>query len=113
MPISFTVASTAPGRTKADVLAVPVTAGGTLGAGGDAVTAGFPGALDTFMARAGFEGKPGQALFVPLEGDTASALLVGLGQKGWTSPADAKEAPVPDVYNPSAIKFPACLGQRG
>jgi leucyl aminopeptidase len=78
VPITFTVASTAPTRARADVLAVPVTAGPTLGAGADAVAAAFPGALDTFMERAGFEGKPGQALFVPLEGST-SALLVGLG----------------------------------
>jgi leucyl aminopeptidase len=78
--ISFTVASSAPARARADVLAVPVTAGPTLGAGADAVSAGFPGSLETFMERAGFEGTPGQALFVPLEGATASALLVGLGE---------------------------------
>ena len=68
MPISFTVASTAPARARADVLAVPVTDGPSIGAGADAIAAAFPGSLDTFMARAGFEGKPGQALFVPLEG---------------------------------------------
>ena len=79
MPISFTVASTAPARARVDVLAVPVTAGPELGAGADAVTAGFPGSIDAFMASAGFEGKPGQALFVPLEGSASSALLVGLG----------------------------------
>jgi leucyl aminopeptidase len=78
--ISFTVASTAPEKARADVLAVPVTADRTLTAGGDAVAAGFGGgSLDAFMQRAGFEGAPGQALFVPLDGPAATALLVGLG----------------------------------
>jgi leucyl aminopeptidase len=79
VPISFTVASTAPGRARAEVLAVPVTAGPTVGHGADAVEAAFPGSLATFMERAGFEGKAGQSLFVPLAGPTASALLVGVG----------------------------------
>ena len=45
--ISFTVASTAPARARADILAVPVTAGPTLGHGADAVEAGFPGLART------------------------------------------------------------------
>jgi leucyl aminopeptidase len=77
--ISFTVASTAPAKSRVDILAVPVTDGPELGQGADAVEAGFPGKLATFMKNAGFEGKAGQSLFVPLDGPTASALLVGLG----------------------------------
>ena len=81
VPISFTVASTAPGRAKADVLAVPVTAGG------DARRRrrrrrppGSRGRSTRSWSEAGFEGKPGQTLVVPLDGaHGASALLVGLG----------------------------------
>jgi len=79
VPISFTVASTAPAKARVDILAVPVTAGPTLGHGADAVEAGFPGKLAPFMKQAGFEGKAGQSLFVPLDGPTGSALLVGVG----------------------------------
>ena len=42
MPISFTVASTAPAKARVDILAVPVTDGPALGHGADAVEAGFP-----------------------------------------------------------------------
>jgi len=77
--ISFTVSSTAPGRVRADVLAVPVFADRELGAGGDVVTAGFEGRLDRFLERAGFEGKVGQTLLVPLTHTPGVALLVGLG----------------------------------
>ncbi|MGZ4676842.1 MAG: leucyl aminopeptidase, partial [Acidimicrobiia bacterium] len=79
MPISLTVSSTAPGRARADVLAVPVFADRVLGPGGDAVAEAFEGKLASFMERAGFEGTVGQALFVPIDGPVGAALLVGLG----------------------------------
>ncbi len=79
MTISFTATSTAPGATRADVLAVPAFTERVLGAGGDAVQAGFEGKLDAFLARAGFDGKAGESVFVPLSGPAGSALLVGLG----------------------------------
>lgn len=80
MSISFSLASTAPDRTRADVLAVPVFAERTLGPGADAVDAACGGDLVGFMTRAGFTGAKGQALFVPLDGPAKSALLVGLGK---------------------------------
>ncbi len=79
MSISFTVASTAPGRTRADVLAVPVFADRVLGPGADDVDTGCPGGLAAFMARAGFDGAREQALFVPIDATAKSALLVGMG----------------------------------
>ncbi len=79
MSISCRVSSTAPGRVRADVLAVGAYAGRELGPGGDAVTAGFGGDLARYLERAGFEGTAGQAVLVPLEGPTGAALLVGLG----------------------------------
>lgn len=79
MSITFTVASTAPGRTRADVLAVPVFADRTFGPGVEPVDAALDRKLTAFMERAGFDGARGQALFVPLSGSAPSALLVGLG----------------------------------
>jgi leucyl aminopeptidase len=79
--ITCVVSSTAPGRVRADVLAVPVFAGGEIGAGAEVVTDGTGGRLGTFMARAGFEAKTGQTLFVPLTGSVPAALLVGLGPR--------------------------------
>ena len=101
MPISFTVASTAPAKARVDILAVPVTAGPTLGHGADAVEAGFPGSLSTFMERAGFEGKAGQSLFVPLEGPTASALLVGVGPPRRSSPSGRRARPASPRPSPT------------
>lgn len=79
MSISFTVASSAPGRTRADVLAVPIFADCVFGPGADAVDAACSGTLARFMERAGFDGSRGQALFVPIDATAKTALLVGLG----------------------------------
>ena len=79
MSISFTVASSPPGRTRADVLAVGVFADRVLGPGAEAVDAGCGGTLTSFMERAGFDGSRGQALFVPIDLAAKTALLVGLG----------------------------------
>ncbi len=81
MSISFSLATTAPERTRADVLAVPVFADRNLGPGAAAVDAACDGDLVGFMTRAGFTGAKGQALFVPLRGPAKSALLVGLGNE--------------------------------
>ena len=79
MPISFTIASTAPGRTRADVLAVPVYAERALGPGADAVDVACGGGLAAFMTRAGFDGGRGQSLFIPIAAAAKTALLVGMG----------------------------------
>jgi leucyl aminopeptidase len=79
VPVSFTAASSQPLRTRADVLAVPVFADRVLGPGADAVDAATDGSLAAFMTSAGFSGRAGQTLFVPLTGTAKSALLIGLG----------------------------------
>ncbi len=79
MSISFTVASSAPGRTRADVLAVPIFADRAFGPGADAVDDACGGSLARFMERAGFDGGRGQSLFVPIDATAKTALLVGLG----------------------------------
>jgi leucyl aminopeptidase len=50
-----------------------------LGPGATAVDEATGGALASFMASAGFTGKAGESLFVPLDGPVKAALLVGLG----------------------------------
>jgi leucyl aminopeptidase len=79
--LSFTVSTTAADRAAAELLAVPVAKGGELGPGADAVDAALDGALATFLAEAGFEGKPGETLAVPTGGrlKAKAALLVGIG----------------------------------
>ena len=57
MSISFTVASSAPERTRADVLAVPIFSDRTFGPGADAVDAASGGTLARFMERSGFDGS--------------------------------------------------------
>ncbi|MEP6624682.1 MAG: leucyl aminopeptidase [Acidimicrobiia bacterium] len=81
MSISFSIAGTAPGRTRTDVLAVAVFADGELGPGADAVDTAVGGTLNAFMKNAGFEGKRGQALFVPVSGPAKTALVMGLGKQ--------------------------------
>ena len=79
MSISFTVASSAAERTRADVLAVPIFSDSTFGPGADAVDAACGGTLARFMERSGFDGSRGQSLFVPIDATAKTALLVGLG----------------------------------
>ncbi|MGH8974904.1 MAG: M17 family peptidase N-terminal domain-containing protein, partial [Acidimicrobiia bacterium] len=82
MPVTFSLATTAPAKAKADVLAVPVFAGRSLGSGAKAVNNALGGRLADFMADAGFDGKADETLLVPVPGLGApAALLVGLGAK--------------------------------
>ncbi|HZA79965.1 MAG TPA: leucyl aminopeptidase, partial [Actinomycetes bacterium] len=83
MPITATLAATAPAKVKADVLVVPVFAGRVLGPGGKALDNAVGGSLDAFMTEAGFEGKPEETLAVPAGGklNAKAVLLVGLGDK--------------------------------
>ncbi len=82
MSVTFSLATTSPAKARADLLAVPVFAGRTLGAGARAVNTALGGRLAEFMAEAGFDGKADEALLVPANGLGASAaVLVGLGPK--------------------------------
>lgn len=81
MSISCSISSSAPGRVRANVLAVPVFADRELGPGADAVDDATGGTLRAFMEGAGFEGKVGQALFVPIDAPAGTALLLGLGAR--------------------------------
>ena len=80
MSISFTIATSAPERTRADVLAVPVFADRTLSPGAQAVDTLLGGTLVAFMERAGFDGSRGQTIFVPIDASAKTALLVGMGK---------------------------------
>jgi leucyl aminopeptidase len=82
VPVAFSLATTAPARAKADILAVPVFAGRSLGPGAKAVNNALGGRLGEFMANAGFDGKADETLLVPAPGLGApAALLIGLGAK--------------------------------
>lgn len=92
MSITFTVASTAPSRSRGDVLAVPVFADGEFGPGADAVDAATGGTLRAFMTSAAFEGKRGEALLMPINAAAKTALLVGLGDRGELTVDDLRTA---------------------
>jgi leucyl aminopeptidase len=79
--LSFTVVTTPADRVGTELLAVPVGKGGALGPGADAIDAALDGGLGTFLAEAGFEGKPGETLAVPTAGrlKAKAAVLVGIG----------------------------------
>ncbi len=81
MPLSFRVVSTPADKVTADLLAVPVGAGPTLGPGTDVVDDALGGGLRAFMKETGFEGKPGQSLVVPTLGGVKApaAVVVGVG----------------------------------
>jgi len=83
VPVAFSLATTAAARAEADLLAVPVFAGGDLGPGADAVDAALDGGLAAFMVEADFEAKSGQALAVPTTGSlgASAAVLIGLGAR--------------------------------
>src|SRR5258706_3512355 len=84
------VASAAPDKVRADLLAVPVYAGPTLGPGADVVDRALGGTLLSFVAEVGFEGKRGEVLAVPTGGQLGAkaAVLVGMGDAD-TIDADA------------------------
>ena len=80
MSITVSVTSQSPASVRAGLLAVPVDGDKKLGAGADAVDDALGGTLKSFMAEAGFSGKPGETLSVPADGLAAGvALLVGVG----------------------------------
>ena len=80
MSLTFTLSASPVDRVQADLLAVPVGAGGALGPGHRPRRA-LDGDLAAFMAEADFDGKPGQTLAVPTRGRlrAAAAMLVGVG----------------------------------
>ena len=101
MPLTFSASTTAADRVVAELLAVPVgiapaaaasaTAKGkaardaaperVLGPGADVVDAALGGGLVAFLDEAGFEGKLGEAIAVPTNGNfrAKAAIIVGIG----------------------------------
>jgi leucyl aminopeptidase len=82
--LAFSVVTTPADRVVAELLAVPIGAGGELGPGADAVDAALDGGLAAFLAETGFDGKPGETLAVPTAGRlrAKAAVLVGIGDPG-------------------------------
>jgi leucyl aminopeptidase len=80
--LEFSVAAPPADRVEAELLAVPIGAGRTLGPGADVVDAALDGGLDAFMQEADFEGKSGQSLAVPTRQRLSAdaAVLVGVGK---------------------------------
>jgi leucyl aminopeptidase len=80
--LAFSVAAPPADRVAAELLAVPISGGRTLGPGADVVDAALDGGLDAFMQEADFEGKAGQSLAVPTRGRLRAdaAMLVGVGK---------------------------------
>ena len=77
MNLTCSFSTVNPAAADVDLLVVPVYANGELGPGAEVVAAAFTGAISDYMAAAGFAGKPGQILRVPVSGLPAlSALLV-------------------------------------
>ena len=81
MSINFRVVTTTADHAHADLLAVPVGAGTTLGPGADVVDDALDGGLRSFLEETGFEGKPGQSLVVPTLGRlrVPAAVVIGVG----------------------------------
>ncbi|MET0421613.1 MAG: leucyl aminopeptidase [Acidimicrobiia bacterium] len=102
MPISFSASSSAADRIAADLLAVPVgiapaaapkgrpargrgkatpTPERWLGPGADVVDDALGGGLIAFLDEAGFEGRLGEAIAVPTNGNlrAKAAIIVGIG----------------------------------
>jgi leucyl aminopeptidase len=81
--ISIALTNTAADRAAADLLAVPVFSGGTLGPGADVVDDALEQELAEFMTEAGFEAKRGEVLSVPTYGrvKAKAVVLVGLGER--------------------------------
>jgi leucyl aminopeptidase len=87
--ITFALSTQPVERVRADVLAVPMFAGGKPGPGADAV---LGDGLAAFMAEAGFKGKPDESLVVPLGADRTAAVLVGVGERGTVSTDQLRRA---------------------
>lgn len=83
MSIAFRVSAVSPERIRADLLAVPVFTGMVLGSGAEVLDKALSGGLSKFLAAAGFEGKVGETLMVPIgdAGAAKAAMVVGLGDE--------------------------------
>ena len=93
MPITVSVSSQPPGAVRAGMLAVPVFADRVLGPGADVVDRALDGRLGAFIEEAGFSGKPGETIAVPVSGQHADlALLVGVGPRDEVSLAVLRRA---------------------
>ena len=68
MNLTCSFSTVNPAAADVDLLVVPVYANGELGPGAEVVAAAFAGAISDYMAAAGFAGKPGQILRVPVSG---------------------------------------------
>ncbi len=81
--IAFSVTNQPAAKARADLLAVPFFADRVAGPGVDVVDAALGGGLVAFLQEAGFSGKAGETLTVPLmSGSSAkAAVLVGLGPR--------------------------------
>jgi leucyl aminopeptidase len=92
--LDFSVAAPPADRVAADLLAVPIGEGRSLGPGADVVDAALDGGLDAFMQEADFEGKPGQSLAVPTRGrlQADAAMLVGVGKVDELTADDLRRA---------------------
>ncbi|MFO7591327.1 MAG: leucyl aminopeptidase [Acidimicrobiia bacterium] len=93
MSVSCSISSRPVSEVDADLVVVPVFTERVLGPGGDAVADAFHGDLVDFMTTAGFAGKVGDALVVPVAGmRAATALLVGVGAADDVTPAVLRRA---------------------
>jgi leucyl aminopeptidase len=91
--ITCSVAHQPIGKVKADLVAVPVFAKRVLGPGADEVDGALGGTLVRFMTEAGFGGKSGETLMVPVLGMGAkTALLVGVGARDEVTAATLRRA---------------------
>ncbi len=93
MSVTCSISSRPVAEVDANLVVVPVFAERVLGPGADAVADGFAGDLPAFLEDAGFHGKVGEALAVPVAGMRATtALLVGVGDPDEVTPAVLRRA---------------------
>ena len=81
--ITFSATNQTAARARADLLGVPCFADREPGPGAEVVDAALNGGLKAFLGDAGFNGKPGETLTVPLpaRAGAKAAVLVGLGPR--------------------------------
>ncbi|MEX2269550.1 MAG: leucyl aminopeptidase [Acidimicrobiia bacterium] len=92
--ITFSTTNQTAARVRADLLVVPFFAEREAGPGADVVDAALGGALDAFLEDAGYSGKVGETLTVPLSARSSAkaAVLVGLGSRTEITPAVLRRA---------------------
>ncbi|MEX0663519.1 MAG: M17 family peptidase N-terminal domain-containing protein [Acidimicrobiia bacterium] len=92
--ITFSTTNQTAARVRADLLVVPFFAEREAGPGADVVDAALGGALDAFLEDAGYSGKVGETLTVPLSARSSAkaAVLVGLGPRTEITPAVLRRA---------------------